>query len=80
MSTQSKTFFKFVGSIILITLILDVMLRNVVLSSGVAFLISVTFFYSPEKLIAKREKEEAKNKEASAKSNRVNSNKKNTKK
>ncbi len=77
MSTQSKTFFKFVGSIILITLILDVMLRNVVLSSGVAFLISVTFFYSPEKLIAKREKEKTKNKEISAESNKLNSNKKN---
>lgn len=75
MSSQSKTFLKFVASIILIAFILDIMLRNVILSSGVAFLISVTFFYSPDRLIAKKE-EEGKNKDVSTRSTSINSNKK----
>lgn len=80
MSSQSKTFLKFVASIILIAFILDIMLRNVILSSGVAFLISVTFFYSPDRLIARKEKEEAKNKDISTGSTSINSKKSNKKK
>ncbi|MBM7835069.1 hypothetical protein [Clostridium sardiniense] len=77
MSSQSKTFLKFVASIILIAFILDIMLHNVILSSGVAFLISVTFFYSPDRLIAKKEKEEeGKNKDVATRSTSVNSKKK----
>ncbi|MGG7076900.1 hypothetical protein [Clostridium sardiniense] len=81
MSSQSKTFLKFVASIILIAFILDIMLRNVILSSGVAFLISVTFFYSPDRLIARKEKEkeEAKNKDVSTGSTSINSKKSNKK-
>lgn len=79
MSSQSKTFLKFVASIILITFVLDIMLRNVILSSGVAFLISITFFYSPDRLIAKKEKEEAKNKDVSTGSTSINSKKPNKK-
>lgn len=80
MSSQLKTFFKFIASIILIAFILDIMLRNVILSSGVAFLISITFFYSPDRLTAKKEKEEFKNKDISTGSTSISSKKANKKK
>ncbi|MGL4572336.1 MAG: hypothetical protein ACRCVJ_14895 [Clostridium sp.] len=60
MSTQVKTLIKFVCSLFVITFVLDFVIRNVVISSAISLLISVVYFYSPERLIAKREAEAAK--------------------
>ena len=59
MNTQFKTLIKFVLSLVGITVVFNFVFKNLVISLPAAFLISVTYFYSPEKLIARREKEEA---------------------
>lgn len=60
MNTQAKTLIKFVLSLIGITLVFNFVFKNIIISFPAAFLISVTYFYAPEKLIARREKEETK--------------------
>ncbi|MDU4912125.1 hypothetical protein [Clostridium baratii] len=59
MNTQFKTLIKFVLSLVGISVVFNFVFKNLVISVPAAFLISVTYFYSPEKLIARREKEEA---------------------
>lgn len=69
MNTQFKTLIKFVLSLVGITVVFNFVFKNLVISLPAAFLISVTYFYSPEKLIARREKEEAEKELAATENN-----------
>lgn len=75
MNTQTKTLIKFVLSLIGITVVFNFVFKNIVISFPAAFLISVTYFYSPEKLIARREKEEAEKELAATENNDTLNNK-----
>ena len=69
MNTQTKTLIKFVLSLVGITVVFNFVFKNLVISFPAAFLISVTYFYAPEKLIARREKEEAEKELAATENN-----------
>ncbi|BFK80739.1 hypothetical protein [Clostridium baratii] len=75
MNTQFKTLIKFVLSLVGITVVFNFVFKNLVISLPAAFLISVTYFYSPEKLIARREKEEAEKELAATENNDTLNNK-----
>lgn len=76
MNTQFKTLIKFVLSLVGISVVFNFVFKNLVISVPAAFLISVTYFYSPDKIITRREKEEAK-KELAATENNYTLNSKN---
>lgn len=75
MNTQFKTLIKFVLSLVGITVVFNFVFKNLVISLPAAFLISVTYFYSPEKLIARSEKEEAEKELAATENNDTLNNK-----
>lgn len=75
MNTQFKTLIKFVLSLVGISVVFNFVFKNLVISVPAAFLISVTYFYSPEKLIARREKEEAEKELAATENNDTLNNK-----
>lgn len=75
MNTQFKTLIKFVLSLVGISVVFNFVFKNLVISVPAAFLISVTYFYSPEKLIARREKEEAEKELAATENNATLNNK-----
>lgn len=75
MNTQFKTLIKFVLSLVGISVVFNFVFKNLVISIPAAFLISVTYFYSPEKLIARREKEEAEKELAATENNDTLNNK-----
>ncbi len=75
MNTQFKTLIKFVLSLVGISVVFNFVFKNLVISVPAAFLISVTYFYSPEKIIARREKEEAEKELAATENNDTLNNK-----
>lgn len=75
MNTQFKTLIKFVLSLVGISVIFNFVFKNLVISVPAAFLISVTYFYSPDKIITRREKEEAKKELATTENNDTLNNK-----
>lgn len=75
MNTQAKTLIKFVLSLVGISIVFNFVFKNLIISVPAAFLISVTYFYSPEKLIARREKEEAEKELAATENNDTLNNK-----